>query len=689
MNFINNILPEKIIYSLGWTMVHSIWQGALIALLLFAFITLIKSSSAVKAKVSVIALGLMVVSFLTTFSVELASFNNNKIVPENAVVLNNASQLETNSKTLNNPTDSSSPVVNVVNEIKNVLAENVSLLAMIWFAGFIIFTARFFGGFYITKKLKYSGTSFVPAEWQNRANSICYRLKILKPVRLLESVNVNVPIVIGYIKPVILMPVGMLTGMEGEQVEAIIAHELGHIYRNDFLINTLQSLGEIILFYHPAAWWISHKIREERENCCDDIAVSVCGDKLTFAKALANLEEVIMKNKQFALAIKNQKTLMGRIKRLFDTGHNKIRYSEKFLVSAVILAVLLTTTIFASVSVKPLNQRMQSDSSRLVADSVWAKGHYNYVNKDIKVSLYNGKIVELYLKGKKIPENKFDDYKKFVERTLDSLNLSPPSVPPPPKVANLPPKPLKAPKPVIDSTINTPKSPPPPKNASQNSNKNKNSKTKIGANSNSNINTNNSSNSNSSTNTNTQTTTTYTNTAETLPGSGLTGSIASSGSLTGSDSVAGNNVNITGNITRSSNNNTYAIAGGSLTDNTGTALAGDDNDSLRIVHEQKVSVRESRIKVRKPGDKLTEVSENKNDENSRGYTGQFIDLLTTELVNRGIISENEKFDLKLTHDELLINGEKQPDELLRIALTLYKKARGKELSDNANYQINR
>ena len=111
-------------------------------------------------------------------------------------------------------------------------------------------------------------------------------------VRLLESTLVDVPTVIGWIKPVILLPASALSGLKPHQLEAILAHELAHIRRHDYLVNLLQTLVETLLFYHPAVWWLSRRIRAERENCCDDLAVSLCGDPYTYAQALADLEEL-------------------------------------------------------------------------------------------------------------------------------------------------------------------------------------------------------------------------------------------------------------------------------------------------------------------------------------------------------------------------------------------------------------
>ena len=108
----------------------------------------------------------------------------------------------------------------------------------------------------------------------------------------LESTLVEVPMVIGWLRPVILLPVAATTGLSSEQLEAILAHELAHVARRDYLVNLLQSVVETLLFYHPAVWWVSNQIRVEREHCCDDIAVAVSGNVLVYARALTELEEL-------------------------------------------------------------------------------------------------------------------------------------------------------------------------------------------------------------------------------------------------------------------------------------------------------------------------------------------------------------------------------------------------------------
>jgi bla regulator protein blaR1 len=119
-------------------------------------------------------------------------------------------------------------------------------------------------------------------EWQSRMNLYKNRLRINKAVELSESALVAVPMVVGWLKPLILIPVGTVNKMSVPQVEAILAHELAHIAGRDYVLNIIQTLVEILFYYHPAVWWISANIRAERENRCDDIAIRLCGNSLTF-----------------------------------------------------------------------------------------------------------------------------------------------------------------------------------------------------------------------------------------------------------------------------------------------------------------------------------------------------------------------------------------------------------------------
>ena len=134
------------------------------------------------------------------------------------------------------------------------------------------------------------GPAPAPPEWRNALDSLIARTRVSFPVRLVVSGFVQTPAVVGWLRPAILLPAGAIAGIAPEYVEALLAHELAHIRRHDYLVSVAQRVAETLLFYHPAVWWLSRQIDAEREACCDDIAVGLIGDTLTYVSALATLE---------------------------------------------------------------------------------------------------------------------------------------------------------------------------------------------------------------------------------------------------------------------------------------------------------------------------------------------------------------------------------------------------------------
>ncbi len=139
-------------------------------------------------------------------------------------------------------------------------------------------------------------------------------------MRLLASASATVPFVVGWLRPVVLVPAALLTGLHPAEVEAIFAHELAHIRRHDFLVNLLQNVVETLLFYHPAVWWMSAQIRMEREHCCDDVAAAVCGGALDYARALVALER--LRPATGLMVAASGGSLLERIRRLAGARDN-------------------------------------------------------------------------------------------------------------------------------------------------------------------------------------------------------------------------------------------------------------------------------------------------------------------------------------------------------------------------------
>lgn len=164
-------------------------------------------------------------------------------------------------------------------------------LAPMWIAGVCIFYLRYAAGWLSLCRMRQRGVCNAPNSWQRSVTRLAVELRVSRPVVLLESILAETPVVLGHFRPVILAPLGFLAGLPPDHVEAILLHELAHIRRSDYFMNVCQRIMEGLLFYHPAVWWISHVIRAERENCCDDMVVDLRGDAHGYAVALTALEQ--------------------------------------------------------------------------------------------------------------------------------------------------------------------------------------------------------------------------------------------------------------------------------------------------------------------------------------------------------------------------------------------------------------
>jgi GWxTD domain-containing protein len=202
-----------------------------------------------------------------------------------------------------------------VDQIVELFDSSLPWLLTAWLAGTTLLMGRLNIGLIVAWRMKSASTVAAPIELRAVLNDLSSRMGIVRRVGLLNSALVHAPTVIGWLRPAVLIPVGCLAGLSPIQIEAIFAHELAHIRRHDYLVSVFQSLVEAVLFYHPAVWWVSQQMRKEREDCCDDLAVSISGDCLAYARALSFLEERRSSHPAVALGA-NGGVLAMRIRRL-------------------------------------------------------------------------------------------------------------------------------------------------------------------------------------------------------------------------------------------------------------------------------------------------------------------------------------------------------------------------------------
>ena len=206
-----------------------------------------------------------------------------------------------------------------------------------WAIGVLVFSMRLLAAWIVSLRLRSPQFGTAPKTWQRKLDELRTRLRISRPVRLAVSPATQVPVTAGWLRPVVLLPLGMLSGLGPELLEALLAHELSHIRRHDYLVNLLQGVTEAALFYHPAVWWVSRRIREERELCCDDAAVALCGDALTYVRALTELESQRCPAIHPALAA-NGGSLAARVARLLGVNQAQKRSAAPGLILAVVMA---------------------------------------------------------------------------------------------------------------------------------------------------------------------------------------------------------------------------------------------------------------------------------------------------------------------------------------------------------------
>jgi GWxTD domain-containing protein len=283
--------------ALGATLLHSLWEGTAVALALAMALSVVRSSR-VRYGAACLAMLVLLAGFGVTFY---------RLMPRNASGPATVRVFPAGVS----PSPEDGPAAIRTWEVADLLP----WLAPLWMAGVLLFQLRCLTSWMAAARLRRIGVCGASEAWRERLDALRVRLRMTRPVTLLESCFAEVPAVIGHMRPVILMPVGLLAGLPAGQVEAILLHELAHIRRGDYLINLMQTVVEGLLFYHPAIWWISAVIRAERENCCDDLVVAASVDVHEYATALAALATNRWTMRETALAATGG-NLVKRIRRL-------------------------------------------------------------------------------------------------------------------------------------------------------------------------------------------------------------------------------------------------------------------------------------------------------------------------------------------------------------------------------------
>ena len=327
---LNDILLNRFVQAFCWTLIHSLWLGLILTILTGGIMVLTKKSrSSFRYNLLLTLLVFFLAVCITTFFTEWFSFQNRETESIGAFVSNNL-------------------LSQIVQKFVNYFTTNASIIVLVWFLIFSMKFVRMMGGLVYTQRIRQHRNSPTDYEWTKKLNSLCKQLELKKTVLMLESELVKIPIVLGHLKPIIFVPLGLFANIPAGQMEAVLIHELAHIKRNDYIVNLIQYLAETIFFFNPGLLWISGLLREERENCCDDIALQVTKNRKEFVEALVAFKEYSLINNPIALAFPSSRDqLFQRVSRIVHEKNKSLNPAEKLfsLVSVVLLSVLITVTL--------------------------------------------------------------------------------------------------------------------------------------------------------------------------------------------------------------------------------------------------------------------------------------------------------------------------------------------------------
>ena len=363
MSALEQFISPALTRALGWTLLHSLWQGALVAAVLAGALLLLRRQRAeVRYGLAVGALAVIVALAGSTFELYFradagtaAGLGRNaersaERPHSGSATATRAAVASTASGRNFAPRDAATAAPAPPDWLATGLRyfdQHLPLLVVAWGLGLLAISLRLVGGLLYVQRLRRYRVRPLGAAWQARLAALAGRCGIRQPVALLESALVRVPLVVGHVRPVILLPLGAVAGLPPTYLEAILAHELAHVLRRDYLVNLLQTVAEALFFYHPAVWFVGRCVRTERENCCDDQATALCGgDALRLARALTALAEWCQNNAgatapRLALAaIGGRGALLGRVRRLVQRRPAASTLAEGLLAGALVLGGL-------------------------------------------------------------------------------------------------------------------------------------------------------------------------------------------------------------------------------------------------------------------------------------------------------------------------------------------------------------
>lgn len=329
---------DLLIQALCRTLLHSLWQGVILAALAGIIMLATRSRKAASRYYLLVgALALFTGGAAVTFVWEWLALQP---VQGAAAGVATLEQLRIANTVVAAPSANA-----LTQQLFQYLNAHAQQVVLIWFLFICIKSIRMLTGLYEVRMLRTQQTIAPDARWSARIQDLSRQLRISRPVRLLESALAKAPMVLGHLKPLILVPAGLLSSLTPEAIEAILLHELAHIRRRDYLVNLLQSFVEILFFFNPAVTWICALLKAERENCCDDLVMQYTQSKTVYIQALVSCQEY--GHPELAMALPGSRnTLLARVTRMISNHNHSLNVLEKTLLSVCLVGAGLLLLAF-------------------------------------------------------------------------------------------------------------------------------------------------------------------------------------------------------------------------------------------------------------------------------------------------------------------------------------------------------
>ena len=408
-----DFLHSPVADALGWTLLHAIWQGFALVLPTAVALHLLRDrSSVVRYRVGVAALFAQLLASALTFSWYYEPVGS---VLTAVQPLSEPAALPVRWQTL-------TQTLPWHQQTQQFLESHLSQFVLIYLLGVIVFGLRLAGGWLYLQRLSQTALPPATARWTSLTEQLRALLNIRAVVRVRESAYIAVPMVVGVLKPILLLPLGLATHLSLREVEAVLAHELAHVKRYDYGVNLVQSLIEVLYFFHPALWWLSARVREEREHCCDDLAVQACGgDGRMLAQALARVEELRLAEVgtpalAMAFATRRQQ-LLHRIRRVLHVPTRSV------VSNGSLAGLTLATLLLVSASVYAIQQQDQPKPKARTTQPKPTRRHKVGFGTEFSIS-DNKKIDYVIWKGQKLPATRVARLQRQLDQVMaGQLNL--------------------------------------------------------------------------------------------------------------------------------------------------------------------------------------------------------------------------------------------------------------------------